>query len=82
MRVPASSVTVQAFHVAVLDAALAGDRQRVRIADLAHRLDRPEDAIWESLEWCAANNRAAYVRHDRATVSVSRAGLAGDIGDG
>ena len=53
MRVLQASMSVQAYHAAVLDAALNGDRHaQVRIADLAHRLDRPEEAVWESLEWC------------------------------
>jgi hypothetical protein len=83
MRVLQASMSVQAYHAAVLDAALNGDRQaQVRIADLAHRLDRLEEAIWESLEWCSAQGRAAYIRHDRATVSVRRVGLAGRHRDG
>jgi len=69
---------VQVFHAAVLDAALGGDRHaQVRIAALAHRLNRPEVQVWESLEWCAANGLAAYVRHSGATVSVRRVSVAG-----
>ena len=68
---------MQEHHGAVLEAALAGDSQRVTIADLAHRLDRPEVQVWESLEWLAANNRAAYIRHSPATVSVRRMSVAG-----
>jgi len=71
-------MSVQAYHAAVLDAALNGDRHaQVRIADLAHRLNRPEDQVWDSLEWCSAQGRAEYVRLDRATVSVRRVSVAG-----
>ena len=78
MRVLQTSMSVQAYHAAVLDAALNGDRHaQVRIADLAHRLDRPEEAVWESLEWLAVQGRAEYVRHSRSVVSVSRVSVAG-----